>query len=116
RPYAAIGVPLIAAPTDEEAQYLASSSQQRVLGILTGQRGLLRPPVAHFMEQLHPQERDAIGDFLAAAVIGGPDTVRTGLQALVQRTQADELIFVCDMYDPALRLRALDIAVQAKQG
>ena len=44
RPYVAIGVPVIAAPTDEEADYLASSTYQRVLGILTGQRGLLRLP------------------------------------------------------------------------
>ena len=36
KPYVAIGVPLIAAPTDEEADYLASSTYQRVLGILTG--------------------------------------------------------------------------------
>ncbi|MFN7197288.1 MAG: LLM class flavin-dependent oxidoreductase, partial [Hylemonella sp.] len=39
RPYVAIGVPLIAAPTDEEAEYLASSVYQRVLGILTNRRG-----------------------------------------------------------------------------
>lgn len=38
QPYAAIGVPLIAAPTDEEAEFLASSTYQRVLGILTGDR------------------------------------------------------------------------------
>jgi luciferase family oxidoreductase group 1 len=35
KPYVAIGVPLIAAPTDDEAEYLASSTYQRVLGILT---------------------------------------------------------------------------------
>ncbi|MDF1485928.1 LLM class flavin-dependent oxidoreductase [Ramlibacter sp. H39-3-26] len=114
KPYVAIGVPLVAAPTDDEAQYLASSVYQRVLGILTGQRGLLPPPVQGFAEHLSPQERAAVGDFLAAAVIGGPDTVRTGLQALHERTGADEFILVCDVYDPALRLRALDIAAAAR--
>jgi alkanesulfonate monooxygenase SsuD/methylene tetrahydromethanopterin reductase-like flavin-dependent oxidoreductase (luciferase family) len=38
KPYVMIGVPLIAAPTDDEAEYLASSTYQRVLGILTGDR------------------------------------------------------------------------------
>ncbi|KAF1048998.1 LLM class flavin-dependent oxidoreductase [Xylophilus sp.] len=109
-PHVAIGVPLIAAPTDEEAQFLASSTYQRVLGILTNQRGLLKPPVEHFADRLHPQERAAIEDFLAAGVIGGPETVRAGLRELAERTRADEFIFVCDIYGPALRLRSLDIA------
>ena len=65
------------------------------------------------MERLHPQEQAGIADFLAAAVIGGPDTVREGLQALADATQADEFMIVCDIYDPALRLRSLDIAAEA---
>jgi luciferase family oxidoreductase group 1 len=110
KPYVIVGVPLIAAPTDEEAEFLASSTYQRILGILTGDRQLLKPPVEGFMAQLHPQERAAIGDFLAAAVIGGPDTVRTGLQSLAESTQADEFMLVCDVFDPDLRLHSLDIA------
>jgi luciferase family oxidoreductase group 1 len=109
-PYVAIGVPMIAAPTDEEAQYLASSTYQRVLGILRGDRRRLPPPMDNYLAQLHPQERDAIADFLAAAVIGGPNTVREGLQELAQVTGADELMLVSDVFDPALRLRALSIA------
>ncbi len=113
KPYVTIGVPLIAAPTDEEAEYLASSTYQRVLGILTGARGLLQPPVENYAAQLQPQERAAIGDFLAAGVIGGPDTVRAGLQRLADATGADEFMLVSDVYDPALRLRSLEIAAQA---
>ncbi|MDP3707935.1 MAG: MsnO8 family LLM class oxidoreductase, partial [Polaromonas sp.] len=114
KPYVTIGVPLIAAPTDAEAEYLASSTYQRVLGILTGDRRGLQPPVENFMAQRHPQERAAISDFLAAAVIGGPDTVHNGLSALAQATDADEFMLVCDVFDPALRLRSLDIAAAAR--
>ena len=92
---------------------LYSLAYYRVLGILTGRRGLLKPPVEHFMAQLHPQEQAAIADFLAAAVIGGPETVRAGFQTLVEATGADEIMMVCDVYDPALRLRSLDIAAAA---
>ena len=113
QPYVIIGVPLIAAPTDDEAEFLASSTYQRVLGILTGQRGQLPPPVQGFMQRLHPQEQAGIADFLAAAVIGSPETVREGLQSLADATQADEFMIVCDVYDPALRLRSLDIAAEA---
>ena len=113
KPYVVIGVPLIAAPTDEEAEFLASSTYQRVLGILKGERRKLAPPVAGLTEHLSPQERAAIGEFLAAAVVGGPETVRAGLKALLQATHADELMLVCDVFDPALRLRSLDIAAAA---
>ncbi len=88
KPYVIIGVPLVAAPTDEEAEYLASSNYQRVLGILTGNRRRLQPPVEHFMAGLHPEERAAIGDFLAAAVIGGPERVHADLGRLAQITDA----------------------------
>ena len=113
KPYVVIGVPLIAGPTDDEAEFLASSTYQRILGMLQGKRGKLAPPVQGFAAQLHPQERAAIDDFLAAAVIGGPDTVRAGFDTLLQATQADEFMLVCDVYDPALRLRSLDMAAQA---
>lgn len=113
KPYAIVGVPVIAAPTDAEARFLASSTYQRVLGILTGNRTRLLPPVEGFMEQLSERERAAIADFLAIGVIGGPDTVRQGLQALADATEADEFMMVSDVFDADLRLRSLEITSQA---
>ena len=75
--------------------------------------GLLQPPVDNFAAQLDGQARAAINDFLAAAVIGGPETVQRGMATLLQATRADELMLVCDVFDPALRLRSLDIAAAA---
>lgn len=114
RPYVMIGVPLIAAPDDAEAEYLASSTYQRVLGILRGDRRGLPPPQADFLAGLQPHEQSAIGDFLGAAVIGGPDKVAAGLAELQQASGADELMLVCDIFDPALRLRSLEIAALAR--
>lgn len=113
KPYAIVGVPVIAAPTDAEAQFLASSTYQRVLGILTGNRTRLQPPVEGFMEQVSERERAAIADFLAVGIIGGPQTVRAGLQALAQATQADEFMLVSDVFDTDLRLRSLQLTAQA---
>lgn len=109
QPYVMIGVPVIAAESDDEAEFLASSTYQRVLGILRGDRRPLPPPVSDYLAGLHPQERSAISDFLGAAVIGGPDTVSDGLLALKEATKADEMILVSDIFDPALRLRSLEI-------
>jgi luciferase family oxidoreductase group 1 len=113
QPYVMVGVPLVAAETDEAAEFLASSIYQRVLGILTGQRKALPPPVPQFLEQCAPDARAAIQDFLREAVIGGPQKVQDGLHAMASATGAQELMLVCDIYDPALRLRSLDIAAQA---
>ncbi|MDR2298941.1 MAG: LLM class flavin-dependent oxidoreductase [Comamonas sp.] len=113
KPYAIVGVPVIAAPSDEEAQFLASSTYQRVLGILTGNRSRLMPPVENFWEQLDPRAQSAIGDFLAVGVVGGPDTVRQGLQKLANETQADEFMMVSDVFDADLRLRSLEITAGA---
>ena len=114
KPYVMIGVPLIAAPTDEEAEYLASSTYQRVLGIMRGNRKRLQPPIEGFMDKLPPDERTAVNEFLAAGVIGGPDAVREGFAALARATDADEFMLVCDVFDSDLRLRSLDIAAAAR--
>lgn len=113
KPYAIVGVPVIAAPSDEEARFLASSTYQRVLGILTGNRTRLMPPIPDFWKQLDGRAQAAIADFLAVGVIGGPDTVRQGLQKLADETQADEFMIVSDVYDAELRLRSLEITAGA---
>ena len=45
---------------------------------------------------------------LARSIVGSPDTVRAGIDALVAETGADELIIVSDVYDHADRLRRLN--------
>lgn len=114
QPYVAMGVPIVAAETDAEAELLASSNEQRVLGIIRGERVKLKPPIEHFRASLPAAEQAAIREFLGAGVIGGPDTVRKHLLALVEATQVDELIVVCDVFDPELRLKSLDIIQAAR--
>lgn len=109
KPYAMIGVPLIAAPTDEEAEFLATSAYQRILALIRGQSLLLRPPVESMAGRWQPHEQAAVGDFLGLAAIGGPEKVRARLDVLLEQTGADELIFTCDLYDPAHRLRSFEI-------
>ena len=116
RPYAAVGVQVVAGDDDEQAHFLASSLYQRVHGIITGRRGKLPTPVEGFLQSLPAHELAAVQDFLAAAVIGGPETVQAGLTQLAELTQADEFIMVNDIYDTDLRLRSLDITAQIMRG
>ena len=109
KPYVMVGVPVVAAPTDEEARFLATSSQQKILALMRGQSLKLQPPVTDMDERWDPAEQHSVEAFLGVAVVGGPERVRAGLSDLVERTQADELMLVTDIYDPALRLRSCDI-------
>ena len=109
KPYAAVAIQVVASDTDAQADYLASSLYQRVHGIITGQRGKLPRPVDHYLEGIHPQERAAVEDFLAAAAIGSPETVQQRLQQIADLTQADEFIIACDVFDIEQRLKSLDI-------
>ncbi len=104
-----VGVPVVAAPTDEEAAFLATSAQQKILALMRGQSLKLQPPVNDMDARWDPAERHSVEAFLGVAVVGGPERVGAGLSDLVERTQADELMLVTDIYDPALRLRSCDI-------
>lgn len=109
KPYAMVGVPLIAAPSDEEAEFLATTAFQRILALMRGESLVLRPPVASMAGRWQPHEQQAVGDFLGLAVIGGPDKVRTRLEVLLEQTGADELIFTGDLYQHEHRLRSFEI-------
>ncbi|MNP03000.1 hypothetical protein D3C76_948670 [compost metagenome] len=109
KPYAMIGIPLIAAPSDEEADYLATTAFQRTLALIRGQDLKLRPPVESMVGRWLPHEQEAVGNFFGLAVIGGPEKVRARLEILLEQTGVDEMIFTSDIYDQELRLRSLEI-------
>jgi luciferase family oxidoreductase group 1 len=113
RPHLMLGVPVVAAGSDEEARWLATSVQQRVLALMRGESLRLRPPVADMTPLWAGHEKASVDAFLAEAVVGGPDTVRRGLESLVERSGADELMVVTDVYDFERRLYACDLVAQA---
>ncbi|MDP2505542.1 LLM class flavin-dependent oxidoreductase [Oceanobacter sp. 3_MG-2023] len=116
KPYAIATLPLIAAATDQQAQYLATSSQQRVIALMTGQPLFLPPPTRN-MDALWDLPMQAqVQSFLAMAVVGGPATLAFKLASLVQELEVDELMFTNDIYDRQQRLDALDIVMAATRG
>lgn len=112
KPYALIGVNVIAAETDEEARYLATSQQMSFANLVRGQRKLTQPPIDDIDTYWTPQERAQASAMLNFSIIGARDTVRKGIDALLERTQADELMIVSDMYDPEKRRRSVEIIAE----
>ena len=109
KPYALIGVNIIAADTDEEAKYLATSQQMSFANLVRGQRKLTQPPIDDINTYWTEAEKLRASHMLAVSIIGGPDKVRTGIQNLLARTEADELMVVSDMYDVDKRIRSFEI-------
>jgi luciferase family oxidoreductase group 1 len=112
-PYVMVGVPALAADTDDHAEYLATSMYQRFLGIIKGQRMPIPPPVASMDAVWSPGERLAVAERMALMVVGGPERVRAGLQQIVDATQADELIVSSDAFRKEDRLKSYEIIAGA---
>ena len=112
KPHALVGVNIIAAPTDEEARFLATSKQMAFADMFRGVREPTRPPIEDIDTYWTEQEKAQAMQMLACSITGGPETVRRGIDDLLARTSADELMIVCDTFDPALRLRSLEIIAE----
>lgn len=109
KPHAMVGLNIVVAPTDEEARFLFTSAQQRFLGMVRGRRGKLPPPVPGMDALWTPAEAAQVARMLSESIVGSPDTVRAGLAATRERTQADEFIVACAVHDHAARRRSYEL-------
>lgn len=113
RPYAMVGVNIVAADTDSEARRLATTQQMSFANIFRGARNLSQPPIDDIETYWTPMEKAQAARMLARSIVGSPDTVRAGIESLVEETGADELIVVSDVYEHAKRLRSFELIAQA---
>lgn len=110
QPYVMLGVNIVAAETDAEARFLASSGRQAFASLRLGHPIQLPPPSKEW-------ERDPVSTSDPAQVtrvsfVGAPQTVAQGMAAFVERTRADELIVVSHIYDHAARLRSYELTAR----
>ena len=112
-PYVLAGIPVVAAETDEAAQRLFTTPQQRFLALIRSQPVEVKPPVDSMDRLWNPMEREAVEARLRAAVVGSPETVRTKLQALVDRVGVDEVLVVTDTFETEDRLFTYQAAADA---
>lgn len=109
RPYAMVGVNIIAADSDAEARRLATTQQMSFVDMFRGTRGLSRPPIDDIESYWTPLEKTQVAQMLARSIVGSPGTVHAGIAALVAETGADELIVVSDVFDQATRLLSFEL-------
>ena len=114
KPHAMVAVNVFAADSDDEAWRLFTSVQQSFAALRYGRPGLLPPPLER---PVPPEERAQVlaGGPLSVSVIGTAETVRSGLEALIAKTGADELIVAAQIYDHQARLRSFELLAETMQ-
>lgn len=112
KPHAMVGVNLFAADDEVSARKIMTSAQQQFLALRRNTPGPLRPPVDSMDGLWHDGERANVERALSCSAVGNPDQIRSALETLLARTQADELMFAGQIFDHQSRLRSFEIGAQ----
>jgi luciferase family oxidoreductase group 1 len=108
-PYLMLGANVVAAESDEEARFLASSGRQSFASLRAGRPIPLPPPSAEWAREAATEPDDPMRR-TRVSFVGSPGTVAAELREFVSRTGADEVIVAAHVYDHAARLRSYEIA------
>lgn len=114
-PYVITCVNVIAADTDAEAQYLATTLYQMMLGVITGQRRLMQPPVEDMDAIWTPDIKQYVLQMLAASFIGSPATLKDELADFLAQTQANELMVTSHLFSHEARLHSYELLAGVMQ-
>jgi luciferase family oxidoreductase group 1 len=112
KPYAMIAAAVLCADTDERAQWLADSIR---LGLLRLRQGRPIPFPSPEQAAAHPwsaAERAAAEAATSSHIVGGPETVRAGLERLIEATEIDELMITTNVQGHADRLRSHELVAE----
>ena len=112
-PYVMVAMNVFAAETSEEAERIASSQQQAFVALRRGNPGRLLPPIPGYLDTLPAPARAMLAHVGQASAVGTPSEVRAHIGAFVERTGADEILVCGSTYDPAARLRTLELTLDA---
>lgn len=134
-PYVILGINAILADTDEEAQSLATTHTQSILGILNeSNKGLLPPvkdeqelwdnyapaldvphfgPVAFDRDAFIGQEKTIVRHMSAVSLVGSPTTFLQQLEEVKQVVEIDEIMANSFIYDLEAQIHSYQLLAQA---
>lgn len=105
-PYVLACVNVVAADTDKEAHYLATSLYQMFMGVITGKRQPLPLPVDDMDEHWNIHERNAVLQMLAYTFIGGKETIKKKIDTFLEDTGIDEIMVATYIHDQQARFHS----------
>ncbi|RKD73593.1 luciferase family oxidoreductase group 1 [Sinobaca qinghaiensis] len=114
KPYAMVGVNVIAADTNEKAEHVASSLYLKFLSLIRNTPGRTQPPVDDINEVWSEREKMAVNDMLKNTFVGDKETVAAKMDEFVKRTGVQELMINSEAYHHEDRLRSFELIAEAK--
>ncbi|MEO6670157.1 MAG: LLM class flavin-dependent oxidoreductase [Ferruginibacter sp.] len=109
KPYVVACVNVVAAATDEQAARLATSVQQLFIGVISGKRKLLQPPVDDMSRAWTAEQAAAVQQMLSYSFIGSAATIKNKMKAFLEQTGVNEIMATSHIFDHAERLRSYEI-------
>jgi luciferase family oxidoreductase group 1 len=114
KPHLMLGVNIVAAETDQDARFLASSGRQSFANLRRGMPTTLPPPSREYERDVVTFGQTPLTDVTSIAMVGSHETVASGLKAFIAQTGPDELIVVSHIFDHGARVRSYEIAAAVR--
>ena len=112
-PYAALGVAVLAADTEEAARHIGKSRNLWVTHLLSGNRGRFFSPESVDAYAFTPQERALYDSIEQRGITGTGDRCRSQLLELGRQNGLDEFVLLTITYAHADRVRSYELIAEA---
>lgn len=113
KPYLMACVNVIAAETDEKAQFLATSYFNMIVHLVTGQhKNGLMPPDEISELISHPEVRQAVENMTACAFIGNAQTIDSRLNDFISEYGIDEIMVSSHIFEPEDKIKSFEIVAE----
>jgi luciferase family oxidoreductase group 1 len=112
RPYLILGVNIVAADTDAEARFLASSGRQAFISLRAGTPIRLPPPSREWEKEVAAFDPAKLESAQSVSMVGSRETIRGAVDAFTARMRPDEVMVVSHIYDHAARRRSYELVAQ----
>ncbi|WP_071393989.1 LLM class flavin-dependent oxidoreductase [Bacillus tuaregi] len=109
KPYMMVCLNVIAADTNEEAKYLATSLDQFFLNVVKSSSMPLSPPVENMDQYWTPMEKGMVESMTSAILLGSKDTIRKQLMNFQELYAVDELMAISYIFDEEKQKRSYEI-------
>jgi luciferase family oxidoreductase group 1 len=115
-PYAMVAAAVLVADTDEHAEWLAGPIRLTMMRLRTGRPAAYPTPQEAAAYPWTDQEWALARQATGSHVVGSPETVRAGLQRLLDATRADELMITTNVHGHADRVRSYELLAEVAKG
>lgn len=111
-PYFMPCIPVVVAETDEEAQFLFTTTLQLFTAMARNKRGKMPPPIPDMDAYWAPHEAAQVSSMMRYAIVGSPATVKDHFTKFVDAFEPNEVMVSTTVFDADKRLRSFELLAE----